>query len=94
MSDSGPIDPKNHGTFIAVTLIVSVLALFMGVFAWREARVAGVAAAALEVRDQKQEAASSKADEARIAALEAKIAALEAKVAAPPPPAVATDAPK
>lgn len=82
MSENGPLDPKNHGTFIAVTLIATVLALFFAVAAWREARVAGVAAAALDLRDQRQEAAVTKASEARIATLEAKVDALEKDLAA------------
>ena len=86
MAESGPISAENQGTFIAATLIISILALVVGIFAFREARTAGVGAVALDVRDTKQEAAATKADEARLKALEDRILALEAK-AAPAAPA-------
>jgi hypothetical protein len=94
MAESGPISAENQGTFIAATLIISILALVVGIFAFREARTAGVGAVALEVRDTKQEAAASKADEARMKALEDRIIALEAKAApaAPAEPAAAAPA--
>jgi 4-hydroxyphenylpyruvate dioxygenase-like putative hemolysin len=87
MAESGPINTENQGTFIAATLIISILALVVGLFAFREARTAGVGAVALEVRDVKQEAAASKAEDARIKALEERIIALEAKAAPAAPPA-------
>ncbi len=95
MAESGPITSENQGTFIAATLIISILALVVGLFAFREARTAGVGALALEVRDTKQEAAEDKVEEARLKALEVRIQALEAKAtpAAPVEPAPAAPAP-
>jgi len=91
MADSGPITSENQGTFIAATLIISILALVVGLFAFRDARTAGVGAVALEVRDVKQEAAATKAEEARIKALEERILALEAKAAPAAPAAPVAD---
>ena len=95
MAESGPITSENQGTLIAATLIISILALVVGLFAFREARTAGVGALALEVRDTKQEAAEDKVEEARLKALEVRIQALEAKAtpAAPVEPAPAAPAP-
>ena len=92
MAESGPITSENQGTFIAATLIIAILALVVGLFAFREARTAGVGAVALDVRDTKQEAAEDKAEEARLKAMEERILALEAK-AAPAAPVEAAAAP-
>lgn len=92
MAEPGPIHPDNHSTFTAAAFIVAILALVVGTFAFREARTAGVGAVALEVRDQKTEAAAKKAEEDRFKALEDRISALEAKQAATPPAAPAAPA--